>query len=87
MNQDFVFQKYRVSTAVYPVGMARRAEGTQGPRPDRPSLLTAGRWGKEPRLSLSHPPPGLRLPNSLLVPAVASCTATPEARPHDRHPG
>lgn len=81
MNQDFVFQKYRVSTAVYPVGMARGAEGTLAPRPDRPSLLSAGRWGREPRLSLSCPPPGLRLPNSLLAPPVASRTAPPEASP------
>lgn len=52
MNQDFVFKKYHVSAAVYPVGMARGAEGTLAPRPDLPSLLTVGwRW-RGPQLSL-----------------------------------
>lgn len=79
MNQDFVFKKYHVSAAVYPVGMARCAEGTLAPRPDLPSLLTVGwRW-TEPQLSLLHLSPGLGLLNSLLAPPGAS--STPQPRP------
>lgn len=86
MNQDFVLKKYHVSTAVYPVGMARCAEGILAPYPDLPSLLTVGWWWMEPQLSLFHLSPGLWLLNSLLAPPSGLLHPTPNARPHDYCP-
>lgn len=87
MHRDFVFKKYHVSAAVYPVGMARCAEGTLAPRPDLPSLLTVGwRW-TEPQLSLLHLSPGLGLLNSLLAPPGGQPHPIAKARPHGHHPG